>query len=61
MPKRRSQDTPPARLHRFDFGRVAETVENDAGAFAGKRARDAQANAAGRAGDEGGLAFQLHV
>ena len=35
---------------------VAEAVENDAGALGGERARDAQADARGRAGDERGLA-----
>jgi hypothetical protein len=37
---------------------VAETVEHDVGAGLGQGARDAQANARGRAGHEGGFAAQ---
>ena len=37
---------------------VAEAVDHDVGALSGIGPRDGEADAAGRAGDEGGLAFQ---
>ena len=37
---------------------VAEAIEHDVGALAGQHLGDAQADAAGRAGDEGGLSLQ---
>ena len=37
---------------------VAKTVEHDVGALGGQRFGDAQADAAGGAGDEGGFIFQ---
>ncbi len=44
--------------HRVDCGRVAESVQHDVGAFRGQRLRDAEADAAGGAGDDGDLALQ---
>ena len=41
---------------RFDLALVAEAVEDDVGALGRQRAGDAEADARGRAGDEGGLA-----
>jgi hypothetical protein len=37
---------------------IAEAVHHDVGALLGQLNRDAQPDAAGGAGDEGGLAFQ---
>ena len=41
-------------------GLGAEAVEDDVGAGVGERMGDAEADAGGRAGDDGGLAFELH-
>ena len=43
---------------RFDLGRVAEAVQHDGGAALRQGAGDAEADAAGRAGHDGGPAFQ---
>ena len=43
---------------RFDLGRIAEPVQHDGGAALRERTRDAEADAAGRAGDDGGAPFQ---
>jgi hypothetical protein len=42
----------------LDLLGVAEAVEHDVRALFGQRAGDAEADARGRAGDEGGLAAQ---
>jgi hypothetical protein len=41
-----------------DFRRIAKAVQDDVGAFSGQAARDPQADAGGRAGDERGFAAQ---
>ena len=55
----RSEDE--ARALRPDFHRLAEAVEDDVGTLAGQGLGDAKADAAGGAGDEGGLAREHGV
>ena len=43
---------------RLDRVRVAESVQDDVGALLGEGARHGEADAAGGAGDEGGLSFE---
>jgi hypothetical protein len=49
------------RAQPFDLGRIAEAVEHEVGAAGGQRMRDAQADPAGRAGDECRLAFHVRT
>ena len=50
---------PKLRAQRLDRRRLAEAVQHQVGAGAGERPRDAQADAARRAGDHGNLSAKV--